>query len=181
MKKDKTYYGFLFTIVVLFILLGISIYFGLSGWFYSISSTDTDIDLMLGKKIVVAVEPNQTSAVSFGLKGEYIPHEKLLQIIKINAENLNKDVFVRVKGILFNSQNDISEIEFETTDNWVYDGGYYYLTDSLKGGNNVTFSSKVIVPDNVVLRSDKSYLVTVIVETLDTTFDSELIWGKNLI
>ena len=89
MKKDKTYYGFLFTIVVLFILLGISIYLGMSGWFYSISSTDADIDLMLGKKVVVAVEPNQTSAVSFGLKGEYIPHEKLTQTIKINAENVS--------------------------------------------------------------------------------------------
>ncbi|MBQ8844586.1 MAG: hypothetical protein IJ008_01060 [Clostridia bacterium] len=181
MKKDKTYYGFLFTIVVLFILLGISIYLGMSGWFYSISSTDADIDLMLGKKVVVAVEPNQTSAVSFGLKGEYIPHEKLTQTIKINAENLNKDVYIRVKGFLFNSQNNISEIEFETTENWIYDDGYYYFTDLLKGGNNITFSSNVIVPDNVVLRSDKSYLVTVVVEALDTSFDSELIWGKILI
>lgn len=178
MKKSS--YPWLFSVIILAVLLIISLILGFTGYFFSLSTIRSSSDLTLGESICINVSPNETSVASFTFDGNYLPGEKLPQVIQIKANNLDKNLKLRVKAEVFSSDK-LSKFDFVTTDDFVNkNDGYFYLTGELAGGNKITFSNYVVMPENSVFKSKDKYILSIIVENLDATLPVEDIWPESV-
>lgn len=177
MKKSSV--GWLFAVIVLFFLLIVSLFLGLNGYFFSVSYINSKSDLVVGESISVAVNANQATVVSFTLDGGYLPNELIPQTIQLSASELSKDLRVRVKSKLFGTPEN-SDLDFITTEHFEKaEDGYYYFDDILKGGNKVTFSTYVTIPAEIDMSSDEKYILTIVIETLESGLNHQEIW-KNV-
>ncbi len=177
MKKSSV--AWLFAVVVLFFLLALSVVLGFTGYYFSVSYLNSASDLVVGDGFSVGVKANQSNVVSFTFDGGYLPNEIIPQTIQIVSQDLASDMKVRVKSKIFGAEDDVG-VDFITTEHFEkMDDTYYYFDDILKGGNKITFCSYVVIPKHVDLSSKDKYVLTIIVETLESGLDSEKIW-KNV-
>lgn len=177
MKKSNV--GWIFAVIVLSILLILSLILGASGYYYSISYLSSDSDLTVGDSFSIGVNPNQASVASFTFDGSFLPGETIPQVIQINAQDLNSDVRVRVKAKIFGVAGD-TEFDFVTSEHFEKaEDGYYYYDDVLHGGNKITFCTYLVLPKDADFVSKEKYILTFVVETLETKFDDQNIW-KNV-
>lgn len=169
-KKDVAW---LFACIVLGALLAVSLALGLTGFFSSATYLYTDTDLKVGDTINIAVKPNQAAVAALTFDGAYLPNEKIPQTIQINAENLNTDVYVRVKSKVFgkgeNHFDFVASQHFEKAED-----GYYYYDQALSGGNKITFCTYLLTPEDGTYVSQEKYVLSVIVETLETKYDKNI-------
>ncbi len=176
MKKNSV--GWMFAVIILSSLLIVSVFLGMSGYFFSISYLNSSSDLVVGENVSIGVRANESSVVSFTLDGGYLPNELIPQVIQINAQDLDKDVRLRVKSKLFGIAEGV-DLGFITTGHFEQaSDGYYYFDDVLKGGNKVTFCTYVVIPSEIDLSSDEKYIFTIVVETLGVDVNYEEIWEK---
>lgn len=170
--------GLIFSVCGLAILLILSLILGFNGYLFSVSYINSNSDLKIGENVVIKVEPNSANVVSFTFDGALLPNEVIPQIVQINANDLNADVWVRVKSEIFGIESE-AKIEFITTEHFEKDeDGYYYFDDALKGGRKITFCNYLLVPKNITLKSGEKYILSLVVETLETKNDIN-IW-KNV-
>ena len=74
MKKknlSKTNYALVFISVSLALLLGLSIYLGVSGWYFKNDLSYTT-DLELGKTVQVDVKKNEANSISMNFDGSFL-------------------------------------------------------------------------------------------------------------
>lgn len=177
MKKE--YIGWLFAVIILSCLLIISVILGLTGYYFSVSYLNSNAELVVGDQISVNVEPNQASVVSFTFDGSFLPNETIPQVVQISATDLNSDCKVRVKAEVFGVKNKVN-FDFVTTEHFEKaPDGYYYYDDILNGGNKITFCKYLVMPNSPELVSKEKYVLTLVVETLESKYDVENIW-KNV-
>ncbi len=177
MKKST--YPWIFSVVVLTVLLVITFFLGYTGYFFSLSYLSSETDLTLGDSVLINISPNETSVVSYTFDGAYLPGERLEQIVQIKASDLESDLRVRVKAEVF-SEDETFAFDFVTTEDFVRaDDGYFYLNGSLAAGNKTTFCTSVILPSETVFSSGKKYVLSIIVENLEDKFDVDTIWQIN--
>ncbi len=177
MKKSSI--AWLFVVIGLVVLLAISVYLGLSGYYFSTAFLHSKTDFVVGENVVINVLPNQASVVSFTFDGGFLPEEKLPQVVQIRAQELDAEVYVRVKALVFGE--DGVEFDFVTTPHFEKaEAGYYYFDETLKGGNKITFCNYLKFPKNSKMAGDEKYVLSVVVETLEKEFDVEKIWGAVL-
>ncbi|MBQ8443852.1 MAG: hypothetical protein IJX25_00665, partial [Clostridia bacterium] len=86
MKLNKETAGFVFIIVILVALLGLSIYLGMSGWYFY-SEENYTTDLQLGKTVQASIKDNQASALSLNIEGSFLPGEWLPQVVAVKNTN----------------------------------------------------------------------------------------------
>ena len=99
MKVNKDNFGWIFTSCALAILLGLSIYLGITGWYFKTDKSYTT-DLELGKTVQFEVDKNQSNAISFNIDGSYLSGDRLPQIIAVkNASDSN--LFLRAKIFIY--------------------------------------------------------------------------------
>ncbi len=179
MKIKKESFLWLFTVVLLSILLGISIYLGVSGWYFKTDVSYTT-DMKLGKTVQLTVNKNQANSISFNLEGSYLSGEKLPQIVSIKNNDLSSSVFLRAKIFIYSSENQTLKLSLDSTTNWTYDpDGYYYFNDLLTLQNKVALCSNIIIDEETHLQTNTKYIVSIVVEALDENQDVESLWGKN--
>ncbi len=170
-KKDIAW---LFSCIILFAALVVSVILGLTGYYSSMSFVNSKSDIIIGNTISIPVKPNQTSVASFTFDGAFLPDENLPQIIQIDAVNLNADVKVRVKAQIFGADNN-AEFDFITTEHFEKaDDGYYYFDDVLRGGNKITFCNYIVTPKEINFYSGEKYILSIVVENLESK------WGENI-
>ncbi|MGN1201203.1 MAG: hypothetical protein ACI4R8_02945 [Candidatus Caccovivens sp.] len=175
----KQYIGWLFAVIVLSCLLVISVILGLTGYYFSVSYLYSNSQLVVGDQVTVTVEPNQSNVVSFTFDGSFLPNETIPQVVQISATDLNSDCNVRVKAKVFGVKNKI-EFDFVTTEHFEKaPDGYYYYDGVLNGGNKITFCNYLIMPKSEDFVSKEKYILTLVVETLESKYDVENIW-KNV-
>lgn len=173
-KISKSTYGFIFAIVTLVILLGVSLYLGISGWFYSnVSSLQSD--LVLGKTVNIAVEKTGAQVVSFTFSGSYLPRQKLDQYINITNAS-GEGLHIRAKAVVFDASQGEKGLEVGIGEHWTQNDEYYYFDESLPDSNKIAFATYVKLDDEYY-NSNKSYIVSFIVEALDAKLDRNQIWG----
>lgn len=176
MKKSSI--PWLFAVIGLSVLLAISVYLGLSGYYFSTAFLHSKSDVVVGNSVVIKVLPNQSNVVSFTFDGAYLPDEKISQVVQIEASDLNADVAVRVKAVVFGGEQE-GGFEFVTTEHFEEaDDGYYYFDDVLKGGNKMTFCNYLKVPKEANFVGNEKYVLSLVVETLESRFDVGEIWKK---
>ena len=172
MKKS---YPYIFTIVILVVLLGISLYLGFSGYLFSVAMNNISSDLSLGETVEVEISPNETSVFSFTLDGSYLPNEKIPQVVQIRASDVDKEMRVRVKAEIF-ARDKLTPIDFVANQNFLKaTDGYFYLNGNLAGGNKVTFCDYIVIPAEAKLNSKEKYVLTIVVENIDASLEN--IWG----
>ncbi len=179
MKKNNAFYGWLFACVSLVILLGVSIYLGISGWYFSSSNTQ-QTDLELGNNIEISVKKNESSTASFTFSGGFLEGEKLSQIVGIKNSETEGELYIRAKVYVFMSDNAIADMQFITSSNWTKaDDGYYYFNEKLISQGKIGLCSALVIGEGSHLRGDRNYIMTVAVEGLDGNADVEGLWGFN--
>ena len=158
-KKDIAW---LFACIVLAILLAVSLVLGFTGFFSSATYLTTDTDLKVGDTINIAVKPNQATVAALTFDGGYLPNEKIPQTIQINAENLDSEVFVRVKCIVFGEGDN--HFDFVTSQHFEEEeDGYYYFDQTLSGGNKITFCTYLLSPADSRFVSKEKYVLSVVI------------------
>ena len=93
---NKSNVGWIFAICILAFLLVISLILGFTGYFFSISYLSSNTELKVGDNFSISVLPNSANVVSFTFDGGYLPDENIPEVVQINAQDLNADVWVRV-------------------------------------------------------------------------------------
>lgn len=174
-KLSKRDYGFIFAIVVLVILLGVSLYLGISGWFYS-NISPVKSDMQLGKTVNVSLQETGAQALSFTFPGNYLPGQKLPQYINI-SNNSGKDLHVRAKAVVFSYEDGEKQIEVGISEHWTQNNEYYYFDQPLLQANKVALGTYVRLSEDEYYNSEKSYVLTIVVEALDASLDRQQIWG----
>lgn len=172
-KREVT---LLFVSIVLSVCLVVSVILGLTGFYSSVTYLNSPSDLIVGETVSVPVKANQASVMSFTFDGAYIPNENIPQVVQISATELNADVRVRVKAQIFGLEGN-DNFQFVTTSHFEqHEDGYYYYDGVLKGGNKITFCTYLITPLNSSFHSGEKYVLSVVVETLETKYDQN-IWN----
>ena len=173
MKKST--YGFIFAIVALVILLGVTLYLGLSGWFYA-NVTEFESDIKLGETVSLMLDGTQSKALSFTFPGSYLPGQKIAQNINITNGG-SSDLYVRAKAIVFDYEKGECELEIGTSEHWTKEGEYYYFDEKLLLSNKISLASYIKLNPEGKYSSIKQYVVTIVVEGLDSKFDRAEVWG----
>lgn len=182
MKKDKSFYSWLFAVIILSVLLAISVYLGVSGWYFS-NDNSRVTDFQLGNNIEIAVNKNSANSVSLNFNGSFLSGEKLKQIVAIKNFEQEGDIYVRAKAFVYSSGNEYRPVSLITTQNWVYNDqdGYYYFKESLPFQNKISLCSQIYLDEDFTLSSSENYIITFLVETLSVDHTIEAFWGYNFI
>lgn len=180
MKIKRENYGWLFATVLLAVLLALSIYLGVSGWYFKTDISYTT-DLQLGKNVQIAVKKNEASSVSMNIDGSYLSGDRLPQIISVKNSEDDSSVYMRAKIFIYSGDNQTLKMDMVETVNWKYDDGdgYYYFDDLLTMQNKVALCSHIIIDKETHLNTDTKYILTIVVETLGSDEDVVKLWGKN--
>lgn len=170
-KKDIAW---LFSVIVLSVLLIVCIILGTTGFFSSVTYLRSASDLKVGETVNIAVMPNQSNVLSYTFDGGFFPDELIPQIVQISGEVLDSDVWVRVKAKVFGESE--TNFDFVTSEHFEKsEDGYYYFDDVLHGGNKITFCTYITTPKDNQFVSGEKYVLSIIVETLETKYD-KTIW-----
>ncbi len=182
MKKDKSFFSWLFAVIILSVLLILSIYLGVSGWYFSNDKKQVT-DFQLGNNIEIDTYKNSANSVSLNLSGSFISGERLSQIVAIKNFEQEGDVYVRAKSFVYSSSNEFQPISLVTTENWVFNenDGYYYFKNPLAAQNKISLCSSVYLDEQYTLSSSRTYLITFLVETLSVDHTIDAFWGYNFI
>lgn len=177
MKQDRVYHGWLFATVALLIMLGISIYLGVSGWYFNTDFSQV-CDLELGKNIEVSIKDNQCSTCSFSFSGGVLPGEKLPQVISVRNGAEDTSLYLRAKVYIFMEGNALAEVSLVNNSNWFYnEDGYYYFTEKLTSKGKIGLCSHVMIDERAELSGEKSYIITCAFESLSEEVDTVKLWG----
>lgn len=174
-KLKKSTYGFIFAIAVLVIALGVTLYLGLSGWFYS-NTTSLVSDMQLGSTVNLSLTGNETEAVSFTLSGAYLPGHELKQFVNVTNES-DRPLHLRAKAFIFSYSLGDCKVELGVSEHWTENGEYYYFDEPLESQNKISVASFVKLLGEEFYDSQKSYVLTIVVEGLDAELDRAQIWG----
>ncbi len=172
-KLSKSTYGFIFAIVLLCILLAISLYLGISGWFFT-NSAKIESDVSLGENLNFSVSDNGAETIGLTFVGSYLPKQKLSQNISITNIS-DKDLYVRAKAVVMLEGGE-TDMSLGTTEHWQQEGEYYYFDEKLPSSNKIALASYLGLPDKY-FNSTKRYVLTIVVESLDASLDIKQIWG----
>ena len=179
MKINKGNAGFIFVIVLLVVCLGLSIYLGISGWYFYNDGNYTT-DLQLGKTIQTSIKKNESAAISLNIAGSFLPGEEIPQIIAV--KNIGEDnVFLRAKAFITDGNNDLSLIKLMLNDKWIYreEDGYFYYNELLTSQNKSTLCTQIVMPDKLILQTTKKYMASVVFECIDSEQNPIQLWGFN--
>lgn len=179
-KVNKDNFIWIFACGLLVVLLGISIYLGVSGWYFKNDLSYTT-DLELGKTVSTGIGINEAQAIAFGVDGSYLSGEKLPQIISV-SNNAEEDIYLRAKISIYSGQNQTLKMDMQTTINWTYNNqdGYYYFNSTLPKDEKVTLCSYVLLDSEENYKTDTKYIATVVFESLKATEDIQNFWGYNI-
>jgi len=180
MKLSKENFGWIFTCIGLAVMLALSIYLGVSGW-YSKNEKSYTTDLKLGKTMQIGVNKNQSNAISFNLDGSFLAGDRLSQLVSVKNLDENEDLYLRAKIYIYSGNNQMLKMNMVETVNWQYNemDGYFYFNSLLSPQNKVALCSYVFIDEETVLFTDTKYIVTIVVESLSSNQDIVSLWGNN--
>lgn len=178
MKVDKSNFGWIFACCGLLVLLGISLFFGISGWFINTDMTYTT-DLELGKTVQIDIGKNEANGVSLSLDGSFLEGQSLPQIILIKGVQNDEKLYLRAKIFIYTSENETKNLDIVQTINWTYneEDKYFYLNGLLSPSDKISLCSHIVLTDGLNLKTGTKYIVTIIVQSLSESENVNNIWG----
>ncbi len=180
MKISKSNFGWLFACIGLVLLLALSVYLGMSGFFFRTENSYTT-DLVLGQTVEAGLNKNQATSISLNFSGGYLPNERLAQVVSVKNNEDGQSLYLRAKAFVYTSQNQVTEIDVVENSNWTKnDDGYFYYNSLVSPLEKVNFCSYIILDSQEFKPvSWKKYILTIVFETLDSSADILSLWGNN--
>ena len=180
MKLSRSNFGWLFACIGLVLLLALSVYLGVSGFFYRTGGSYTT-DLVLGQTVEAGLNKNEASSLSLNFSGGFLPDERLNQVISVKNAEESANLYLRAKVFVYTSQNQVEEVDVVENSNWTkIDDGYFYYNNLVLPLEQINFCSHVIVgSEDFQPVSWRKYILTVVFETLDESADVLSLWGVN--
>lgn len=173
MKKT---YPFILSTIILAIFLVISLVLGFSGHLFSLAKDFKENELTPGDSAVVQLNSNSSSSISYLIDGEFLNYEKIPISIKVRGAN-DKNVKVRARALV-DDKGEERALSLGFTDDFVAgDDGYYYLKDVLNSQTIIPAVVSVNLEQDLRLRCDEKYIITILFETLDSELDAEMVWN----
>jgi len=169
------------TLVLLSAALITSIILGFSGYYFSVAYLKSNSDLKVGDKILVSVNENRASVVSFCFDGGFLPNEEIGQTVQIVAKNLSENMYVRAKIVVFANDDNVSFSPVLSEHFLDGEDGYFYFDNVLRGGSKITFCSALKFPSENIFLSDGKYVGSIVVETLSEGLDANEIWKTSVL
>lgn len=182
MKIEKKYYSWLFAVIVLSILLAVSVYLGLSGWYFSVQDPKVT-DFVLGNNIEIVGHKNSANSVSLNFNGAFISGDKLNQVVAVKNLDQEGNFYLRAKAFVYSSANEFEPISLVTTENWQFNmqDGYYYFKDAVLPQSKISLCTQIYLDEQYSLSSAENYIITFLIETLSVDHTIEAFWGYNFI
>lgn len=179
-KKSVRESWFVFTIIMLSILLALSLYLFLQNPFVTNRPAHSGI-IPLGTPLNIKINAVGATTQSVYFKGSVLPNSVVGQEVKITLNAAQENAVARAKAFMFDEFAKYIPIEITTASNWVAgDDGYYYCQEVLSANLVLDFAKDVqIPPADEKLSSANSYLIHFIIETLPQTANFEEIWKIN--
>lgn len=181
MKKDKYFYTWLFVVIILSLLLLLSIYLGVSGWYFK-NDNSRVTDFQVGSLVEIEAHKNSASSVSLNFDGSYIGGEKLEQFVNIKNFDSDGEIYVRAKAYFLSSDNEKSDVNLTTSSSWKYneEDGYFYFLDKISYQSKVALCSSIVLDEEKPLASRKNYIITFLVESISSQESPSSFWGFDI-
>ena len=177
MKINRENFGWIATCVGLTILLILSLYLGISGYFFK-TQISYVTEFEVGEAQDASILKNEASVLSLNLEGSFLEGERIPQIISV--KNLSDEkLYLRAKSIIYTQSNQTQRIDIEQTINWKYNeqDGYYYFNDYINPGEKVSLCSHIVMSENAFITTNRKYIVSFVFESLDENQNVEGVWG----
>ena len=178
MKINKNNFVWIFIVSILALLLALSVYLGVSGWYFQTENSYT-ADMQIGTNMQIDISDNMANSASINIDGAFLYNQEIPQTISV--KNIGEDdIFVRAKIFIYASNSETKKIDISETINWFEnEDGYFYFNNLLKSGEKVSLCSSIIVPEDSNLDTNKKYILTILFEGLNKNQDAETFWGIN--
>ena len=179
-KKDVRESWYIFTIVMLSILLGLSLYLFLQNPFVTNKPRQSGL-IQLGTPINIKVDAVGASAKTVFFEGSILPNSVVQQDVKITLNPAQENAALRAKVFMFDEFVKLIPLEITTTSNWEKGGdGYYYCQEVLSANLVLDFAKELQIPSSEKgLNSANTYSIIYIIETLPVGSNFEEIWKIN--
>ncbi len=180
MNYEKERFVFIFSICGLCLVLVLSVFLGLNGWYYTLP-TDNDFNAITNQIYTIDMSKTQSESLSLAISGGMLPSQKIPQ--KINLANKSEeDFFLRAKVKIWTDDGFV-DCYFENLEGWrsFDDDNYIYFQQKLIPQARIGLCSEILVNDEIYFDSEKKYFLTITVESMSTNLEIDKIWGENKI
>lgn len=159
-KLDKKTKNFIFAIVVLSLMLGLSIIYNFIGGFVINSNTNSYLEL--GDNYTFKLSGLGTESEAFTVEGSTVLGTTTKQKIQIKLPNFEQNnLILRVK-ITFLGKN----VQISGYDLWTQSDDYYIYNGEKTANQTIGFCEEIKI-DDVPLKSDTLYYLIVCVEYIN--------------
>ncbi|MBE7074986.1 MAG: hypothetical protein E7376_03310 [Clostridiales bacterium] len=162
-KKQKLLIGTLISVIVfLSIVCVISIIYNFYGGFYF--SRVVEYDKILGQEQTIEVTGEGSFAVACNFSGTILLDDDIRQDINIKSLNLTQNLYLRAKVVLVGAKEQDNKI-FGVT-NWEEKNDeYIYFNQTISANEKIGMCKYVRLSQNLILDTNKNYILIFIVET----------------
>ncbi len=173
-SEDKSKFSYIFSIIVLSVLLLLVFVLGISGILSTRKSFSINENIQLGIAQNVEIADNDIQVISFVIDGGILPEQEIKQQISVSCMSENSQN-IRIKAIV--SKN--GDVNLVNSNLFTYgDDGFYYFSKEVMSKETVDICSAVIISQNAYLQSNNAYIMTIIVESIDSEI-MPTIWKMN--
>ena len=166
-KKQRRDLGAKIAIITLSILLVATLAIGVTGAFFG-ANTNATGDITLGNPVNINITQGGASAAALTFTGSAMPGDVITQKIGISTPANTSECVVRAKLTITNNDGASTNVTADVANTWAAgEDDYYYYNGTLTAGNSADFVNSITIPTSLTnLDANKTYTVTVIVESI---------------
>lgn len=166
-KQKRKVSGSTIAIVTLSVLLLAAVGIGITLAYFTANATVTG-NITLGDPVTISITQGGASATSLTFSGDALPGTVYDQAIGVAAPADMTEALMRAKLTITNTDGATTNVDAETTENWVKgDDDYYYYNGSITASQSIEFITSLTVPTSLTNEdANKTFNIDVIVETI---------------
>jgi predicted ribosomally synthesized peptide with SipW-like signal peptide len=165
--KTRRSNGTTLAIVMLSILLGLSVIFGVTAAFFSANRTANGT-ITLGNPVDINITQGGATVTTLTFTGNAMPGTVYSQPIAVSLPAGTSDAVIRGKLTITNSDTASVNVTAETASGWTSgEDGYYYYNGKMSAGESQDFVTSITVPKTLTnTDANKTYALSVQIEAI---------------
>ena len=166
-KQRRKVSGSTIAIITLSILLIATVAIGVTLAYFTSNATVAG-NITLGDPVTISITQGGASASSLTFAGDALPGTVYDQAIGVQAPADMTEALMRAKLTITNNDGATTNVDAETTEDWVEgDDDYYYYNGSVTANESIEFITSITVPTSLTnADANKTFNIDVIVETI---------------
>ena len=166
-KQRRKVSGSTIAIITLSILLIATVAIGVTLAYFTSNATVAG-NITLGDPVTISITQGGASASSLTFAGDALPGTVYDQAIGVQSPADMTEALMRAKLTITNNDGATTNVDAETTEDWVEgDDDYYYYNGSVTANESIEFITSITVPTSLTnADANKTFNIDVIVETI---------------